>query len=164
MEVTRSMTTTSPQTERFKYWTSGSPSISGSRACSRSPDEHSHMIYVSLWKLTAGSFRRSTSLGETAPRLKPPSFKHPCRIGKFDLQVEAPREQVERRIMRFVGGAAQPVLYDHNGVTEIDGGKDGGEHANIGFRAAYDQGVNVHFPEPGVELPGRECRIDRLVD
>ena len=111
------------------------------------------MIYVSLWKLTAGSFRRSTSLGETAPRLKPPSFKHPYRIGKFDLQVEAPHEQVERRIMRFVGGAAQRVLYDHNGVTEIDGGKDRGEHANVGFRADYDQGVNVHFPEPGVELP-----------
>jgi hypothetical protein len=32
--------------------------------------------------------------------------------------------------MRFVGGAAQPVLYDHNAVTEIDGGKDGGEHGS----------------------------------
>jgi hypothetical protein len=50
--------------------------------------------------------------------------------------------------MRFVGGAAQPVLYDRSAVTEIDGSKDGGEHANIGFRAGYDQGVNMHFPEP----------------
>jgi len=40
--MTRSTTTTSPQTEHSKHWTSGSPSISGSRACSRSPDERSH--------------------------------------------------------------------------------------------------------------------------
>jgi hypothetical protein len=46
--VTRSTTTTSPQTEHSKHWTSGSPSISGSRACSRSPDERSHFGQVSL--------------------------------------------------------------------------------------------------------------------
>ena len=66
--------------------------------------------------------------------------------------------------MSLVGARTDRVLDEDDVIAPIDRIEDGGDHADIGFRAADDERLDLPLAQDFVEPLAIEGRIDRLVE
>ena len=98
-----------------------------------------------------------------SPRRALPAFEKQFSRDGFDLLAEAVHIDIHHRVVGFIGRAAKCVGDEDDAKAPVDRAEHGREHADIGFAACDDDGVDPGAAQLLVEIASGPGRINMLV-
>ena len=93
-----------------------------------------------------------------------PAFKQGLRRDGFDLLAEAVHIDIHHGVVGFVRRTAKRIRDKDDAEAPVDRAQHGGQHADIGFAAGDDDGVDPGAAQLLVEVAPGPGRVDVFVE